>query len=475
MKLALDFSGLLPAAIGPEIGMSRARLETLAAPVAGLHEQMRHERETGILGFMQLPGQYLSDASFRNRLRSEADRLAGLGDAHVVLGIGGSYLGARTLKDALLNPYWNELSSSERARPGLYFEGNNLDNDHFTALRERLQAAASAGSGFTLNVISKSGGTLETAVAFRLLWGLTRELYGEDGARQRIVATTGNGTMLHRLATQAGFSTFFIPDNVGGRYSVLTPVGLLPAAVAGIDIDALMHGANTMLTACDTPNLSNNPAYLYAALQYLWYVERGRNVSVLAIWNNRLESLGLWYDQLCAESLGKDGLGRTPLTSVNTRDLHSRGQQHQEGAPDKLITHLVVRQPSTQPVAVPEQAGDPDQLNYLTGRTIPELLDVAYRATDFAYHEAGRPTLTIALEALTPYALGQLFMFFEIATVMEGKLLRVNPLDQPGVEAYKNFMFGLLGREDRREYRERFEARPAREPGSTLGNESLLP
>jgi glucose-6-phosphate isomerase len=475
MKLALDFSGLLPAALGPEIGMSRARLDGLAGLVGSLHEQVRRERDSGMLGFMKLPGQYLGDAEYRQRLRSEADRLAGLGDAHVVLGIGGSYLGARTLKDALLNPYWNELSSSERARPRLYFEGNNLDNDHFTALRERLQAAAASGGGFTLNVISKSGGTLETAVAFRLLWGLTRDIYGEDGARQRIVATTGNGTMLHRLATEAGFSIFSIPDNVGGRYSVLTPVGLLPAAVAGMDIDALMQGAANMLAACDSADLSQNPAYLYAALQYLWYLERGRSVSVLSIWSNRLESLGLWYDQLCAESLGKEGLGRTPLTSVNTRDLHSRGQQHQEGAPDKVITHLVVGRPSTQPVTVPEQAGDPDQLNYLTGRALPELLEVAYRATDFAYHEAARPTMTIAIEELTPYTLGQLFMFFEIATVMEGKLLRVNPLDQPGVEAYKNFMFGLLGRADRREYRERFEARPKREPGSTLGDESLLP
>jgi glucose-6-phosphate isomerase len=475
VKLALDFSGMLPTALGPEVGLDRRRLEALAGPVAALHAGVRQERDRGVLGFLQLPGQYLNDRGYRGRLRGEAERLASLGDAHVVLGIGGSYLGARTLQEALLDPYWNELSPTERGRPRLYFAGNNLDNDSFTALLDRLRAAAGSGAGYTVNVISKSGGTLETAVAFRLLWQLARDLYGEDGARQRIVATTGDGTMLHRLATDAGFATFPIPDNVGGRYSVLTPVGLLPAAVVGIDIDALVQGAGDMAAACDTGDLFKNPAYLYAALHYLWYLERHRNVSVLAIWSNRLESLGLWYDQLCAESLGKDGLGRTPLTSVNTRDLHSRGQQHQEGAPDKVITHLVVRRPSSSPVAVPEVAADPDQLNYLTGRALPELLETAFRATDFAYNEAGRPTMTLALEELTPYSLGQLFMFFEIATVMEGKLLRVNPLDQPGVEAYKNFMFGLLGREDRREYRERFEARPRREPGATLGDESLLP
>jgi glucose-6-phosphate isomerase len=475
MKLALDFSGMLPTALGEAAGLSRRRLETLTAPVASLHEQVRHERDTGTLGFLQLPTQYQTDAGYRARLRAEADRLAGLGDAHVVLGIGGSYLGARTLKDALLHPYWNELSRQERGRPRLYFEGNNLDNDSFTALRDRLRAARAAGIGFTLNVISKSGGTLETAVAFRLLWTLTRELYGEAGAAQRIVATTGDGTMLHRLATQAGFATFFIPDNVGGRYSVLTPVGLLPAAIVGIDTDALMQGAADLASACETGDLFKNPAYLYAALHYLWYLERGRNVSVLAIWNNRLESLGLWYDQLCAESLGKEGLGRTPLTSVNTRDLHSRGQQHQEGPPDKVITHLVVRKPAAAPITVPELEGDPDRLDYLTGRALPELLETAYRATDFAYNEEHRPTMTLAVEEVTPYTLGQLFMFFEIATVMEGKLLRVNPLDQPGVEAYKNFMFGLLGREDRREYRERFESRSRRAPSATLGDESLLP
>jgi glucose-6-phosphate isomerase len=345
-----------------------------------------------------------------------------------------------------------------------------MDTDALAGLRDLLGSAGR--QDYTLEVISKSGGTLETAVVFRLFLADLLARHGE-GARDRVVVTTEPGSPLHRLAEQLGFATFTIPKNVGGRYSVLTPVGLLPAAIAGIDLQALLEGAAQMAAACESPDVLRNPAYLYATLQYLGYRERGWSVSVMAVWAKQLEAFGLWHDQLCAESLGKDQIGRTPLTSVNTRDLHSRGQQHQEGAPDKLITNLFVCQPAREPIVVPPLAGNPDGLEYLRGRPLHDLLRTAARATRFAYHEAGRPTLDLWLRDLSPTTLGQLIYLFELATVVEGKLLAINPLDQPGVEAYKNTMFGLLGRPDRAEYRARFEARTPDREEYVCGDPSL--
>ena len=244
---------------------------------------------------------------------------------------------------------------------------------------------------FTLNVISKSGETLETALAFRLLRRRAEQVWGAD-ARRAIVATTDAARgRLRDLATAAGYESFEVPDNVGGRYSVLTAVGLLPAAVVGIDVAELLAGARYMAGLCAASDPYLNPAYLLAVLHTLMYRQKGRTISVFATWSPRLEAVGLWYDQLLAESLGKDGIGPTPLTVVNSRELHSRGQQHQEGAHDKLITNVVVTEPSQEHVVLPEVPGDADGLNYLAGRTLHAGQQAAIEATAFAYRRAGRP------------------------------------------------------------------------------------
>ncbi|MAG36121.1 MAG: glucose-6-phosphate isomerase [Dehalococcoidia bacterium] len=447
-RLRIDYSYVMEDTIGTPAGVSRRELADAATRMAAVDARARAEHEAGALGFMDLPKTMLADLP---RLVETADRLAAAGDSHVVLGIGGSYLGARALFEALAHPYHNELPPTEReGHPRLYFAGNGLDTDALQGLLDRLPAVPSTGAlgRMTLNVISKSGETLETALAFRLLRQRVERVWGAD-AKQAIVATTDAARgRLRDLAAAAGYETFEIPDNVGGRYSVLTAVGLLPAAIVGIDVAELLAGARYMAGLCEASDPYLNPAYLLAVLHTLMYQEKGRTISVFSAWSPGLEAIGLWYDQLLAESLGKDGIGPTPLTVVNSRELHSRGQQHQEGAHDKLISNVVVAIPGREQVVLPDVPGDADGLNYLAGRTLHDGQQAAIEATAFAYRRAGRPTLDIALPEVRPFTVGQLVYLLELTTVVEGWLLGINPLDQPGVEAYKNFMFGLLERPD---------------------------
>jgi glucose-6-phosphate isomerase len=238
---------------------------------------------------------------------------------------------------------------------------------------------------------------------------------------------------------------FVYPDHVGGRFSVLTAVGLLPAAVLGLDVEALLQGAAAMTERFRQAPVGENPVLDYVGICHLMEVRRGANIRVLSTWGKRLEAVGLWYDQLLSESLGKDGQGATPLTCVNTRDLHSRGQQHQDGRRDKLITDLVVREPSESPVRVEQSALDQDHLNQLAGKTLPEILDAAVQGTRQAYADDYRRTATISLARLDEVALGQLFQMLMLATAVEGRLIRINPFGQPGVEAYKKNMTKILG------------------------------
>lgn len=458
-KLTLDYNALMADQIGPEHGLTQADLEALLPQLETVHQQISSRSGAGkdFLGFLDLPFQ---DEAELAAVQACADKLAAESDLHVVLGIGGSYLGARALFSALCHPYHNERSRSARGqRPRLYFEGNNMDSDALKGLLDLLptNTPADLSERWSLNVISKSGGTLETAVSFRLLRQLAEAHYG-PAANQKIVATTdaSKGT-LKALADREGYSSFEIPDNVGGRYSIFTPVGLLPAAVVGIDIQQLMQGARDMATLCQQPGLAN-PAYLYAALQYL-STQRGKVISVMNIWDKALEYVGFWYDQLAAESLGKDGQGRVPLTGVCSRDLHARGQQLQEGARNTLITNLFVAQ-SDHSLSIQDDPANSDGLNYLNGKNVHDLLHKAFEGTHFAYTRDQRPGIHLILQERSPYCLGALFYLLEVATLAEGYLNGINPLDQPGVESYKNFMFGLLGREDKKAYRDEFEQRP---------------
>ena len=405
-------------------------------------------------GFIELPMRLLDDCRERGplslvgRIETAAARLREDVDRFVVLGIGGSYMGARALFEALCHRYHNELSRERRnGIPRIYFEGNNLDNDTIHDLMELLAGDTATRWGMT--VISKSGGTLETAAAFRLFRRALEERHGADSGelRRLIVPVTGETGRLHDLAAARKYEELFpIPDGVGGRFSVLTAVGLLPAAVMGLDIVALLQGAADMTERFGRDPFGDNPVLDYVATGHLFEKHHGMTTRLLSTWGARLEALGFWYDQLLSESLGKREQGATPITVVNTRDLHSRGQQHQEGRRDKLITNVIVESPSREPLSLPRFDSDEDRLNQHAGKTVPQLLTAAFAGTNRAYADDRRPTADLVLPRLDEYALGQLLQMLMLATVVEGRLIGINPYGQPGVEAYKRNMTEILSR-----------------------------
>lgn len=409
-------------------------------------------------GFHSLPERLLADADDKGdasqlaRLQVAADRMAERVDRTIVLGIGGSYMGARALLEALCHPYHNELPRAERRqRPRMYFEGNNIDNDATQGLLDLLgrhHPAAHVSDRWGLVVISKSGGTLETAIAFRVFLRALWDSCGGDHhlAAQLVLPVTGTASKLFKLAEALGCAhdnLFEVPDGVGGRFSILSAVGLLPAALLGLDVRRLLEGAAEMNRRFETAPIGENPVLDYVGVCHHLEASRGMTIRVLATWGKPLEALGLWYDQLLSESLGKDAEhGATPITVVNTRDLHSRGQQHQEGRCDKLITNLIVDAPRRTPLAVGRlgEKFNQDDQNKNADKTLPQVLTAALEGTNQAYAEAGRPTADIRLRRLDEFTLGQLLQMLMLATVVEGRLIGVNPYGQPGVEAYKRHM-----------------------------------
>ncbi len=375
------------------------------------------------------------------QMLSVARQLQASSEAVVILGIGGSYMGAKAILDACCEPYYNELSTGQRGgRPRIYFEGNSLDNDALQALFARL-----SGSRWSVVVISKSGGTLETAVAFRLFLESLEQDFPEE-VSQRVVPVTGSQGKLDSFAQSLNCkSVFRVPDGLGGRFSVLSAVGLLPAACMGVDVVQLLEGAASMNETFRTTSADQNPVLQYVGAVHLLEQLRGVDIRVLSVWSKALESAGLWYDQLLAESLGKAGIGATPVTAVNTRDLHSRAQQHQQGRRNKVIVNVITQSMRNDRIQIPERKNDHDELNQLTGKSVPELLSAAYHGTNQALKQAGRPVIDIELGSTDAFSLGQYFQMMMLATVVEGRLLGINPYGQPGVEAYKNNMKSLLG------------------------------
>jgi glucose-6-phosphate isomerase len=445
------------AALAPRL--EAARSETLAdVELRRSGASVPTEKQPLDAAFIDLPERLLAayraqrDASEVGRILAAARRLSDEVDRVVVLGIGGSYMGARALLEACCHSYHNELSRAERGgRPRMYFEGNNVDNDAVAGLLDLLAADGVANGvedRWGLVVISKSGGTLETAAALRLLLPALRSSLGGDDktlARRVVPVTGAKGSKLLALAQALGCEPIFdIPDGVGGRFSILTAVGLLPAAVLGLDIVRLLEGAAAMNERFRTAPPGENPVLDFVGVGHLMEERRGATIRVLSTWGKGLEAVGLWYDQLLSESLGKRERGATPITVVNTRDLHSRGQQHQEGRRDKLITNLVVEHPRREALAVGRSALDQDDLNWLADGTIPEILRAALAGTNQAYREDARPTADLRLPRLDEHALGQLFQMLMLATVVEGRLIGVNPYGQPGVEGYKKNMQAIL-------------------------------
>ena len=429
--------------------LESARAEVLAdvdlwAAVA----EVPAEKQPLDAGFHMLPNRLLEEDAARGveselgRLQATADRLAAECKSIVVLGIGGSYMGARALLEGCCHPYYNEVSVEARGgRPRIYFEGNNVDNDGVAGLIELLR---SQGEPWGAVVISKSGGTLETAASTRIF---LRELADSAGDKlaERFVPVTGKSGKLFDLSTALGCQEIYeVPDGVGGRFSVLSAVGLLPAALMGLDIKKLLQGARAMNEHFATAKPGENAVLDYVALCHVMEETQDCVTRILSTWGKRLEATGLWYDQLLAESLGKQERGALPLTIVNTRDLHSRGQQHQEGVRDKLITNVIVESCDTAPLAIGDSANNQDQLNELACKTLPDILSAAIEGTNQAYREDNRPTADIRLEKLDEHTLGQLLQMLMLATVVEGRLIGINPYGQPGVEAYKKNMNAIL-------------------------------
>ncbi|NUQ64152.1 MAG: glucose-6-phosphate isomerase, partial [Pirellulales bacterium] len=404
-------------------------------------------------GFTDLPERLLAEHRQRGaeselgRILAVAKRLREMVDRAVVLGIGGSYMGARAMFEACCHPFHNELPRVARdERPRIYFEGNNADNAAMLGLIDLL-TTQHAADDWAIVVISKSGGTLETAVVFRLFLDVLRQACGGDmeKVRHRVVPVTGRQGRLRDLAHALHSPDVFdIPEGVGGRFSVLSAVGLLPGAVMGLDVVRLLEGAAEMNRRFREQPPGSNPVLDYVGVCHLMETRRRANVRVLSTWGKGLEAVGMWYDQLLAESLGKDGQGALPLTVVNTRDLHSRGQQHQEGARDKLITNLVGQRYHPGVLTIERSDLNQDRLNELSGTTVAEILEAAFRGTNKAYRDAGRPTADIRLEPLDETSLGQFFQMMMLATVVEGRLIGINPYGQPGVEAYKKNMSAIL-------------------------------
>jgi glucose-6-phosphate isomerase len=402
-------------------------------------------------GFHELPDRLLGEyrthgaKSEVGQIQAAAERLSATVESAVVLGIGGSYMGARALLEALGNAYYNDAPRALRGgRPRVYFEGNNVDNDALVELIELLQTR---GERWGLVVISKSGGTLETAAAFRILLRELKAAVGGDGGKlgELVLPVTGTSGKLFELATALGCREMFdVPDGVGGRFSVLSAVGLLPAAVMGLDVVRLLEGASAMNEHFRNNGPEKNIVLQYVGVCHLMEALRGCATRILSTWGKRLEAVGLWYDQLLAESLGKHERGALPLTVVNTRDLHSRGQQHQEGKRDKLITNLIVDAPPRAPLKIGSSDLNQDGLNELADKTIDDVLRAATAGTNQAYREANRPTADLHLPQLDEFALGQLFQMLMLATVVEGRLIGINPYGQPGVEAYKKNMNAIL-------------------------------
>jgi glucose-6-phosphate isomerase len=440
------------------------RLLQVRSQVAAERElkQVPAEQQPLEAGFIDLPQKTLEldrrqkDAGPLGRVLARAAFLRDQVDRVVVLGIGGSYLGARALFAALRSAYHNELPPKDRSnQPRLYFEGNNFDNDALEELLELLQITCVdpelRDERWAVLVISKSGSTLETAAAYRAFRRDAHEFYARspyaDRLRELLIPVTGPTGRLRELCKAEGYKDediFTIPEGIGGRYSVFTPAGLLPAAVLGLDVRALLQGAQAMTRRFLEEPFERNPVLQYAGVNYLMSAERHKPIRVLAVWSKKLEALGLWYDQLLSESLGKRGQGPTPLTVVQTRDLHARGQQHQDGTRDRVINNLVVKNPRHPPIMVGMMDHNEDDLNQYNRKGLPDLLDAALRGTNQAYAEVARPTADLIVPTLSEHTMGQLMQLLMLATVVEGRLMGVNPYGQPGVEAYKKTMKALL-------------------------------
>ena len=401
-----------------------------------LHEQTGAGSD--FLGWIDLPVNY--DKEEFSRIQKAAEKIKSDSDVLLVIGIGGSYLGARAAVEALQHSFFNALPKEKRQAPQIIFTGNNISSSYIHDVFDLLE-----GKDFSINVISKSGTTTEPAIAFRLFRKLLEEKYGKEEALKRTYVTTDKAKgALKTVADEEGMETFVIPDDVGGRYSVLTAVGLLPIAASGLDIDAMMKGARAAREDFGKSELSDNAAYQYAAVRNVLY-NKGKTVEMLINYEPALQYFAEWWKQLFGESEGKDQKGIYPSSANFSTDLHSLGQYVQEGRRILFETVIKVDKPKHE-LTINEIEKDLDGLNYLAGKSIDFVNNKAFEGTLLAHTDGGVPNLIVNIPQLDEYTFGYLVYFFEKACAMSGYLLGVNPFDQPGVEAYKTNMFALLGK-----------------------------
>jgi glucose-6-phosphate isomerase len=431
-KISIDFSktkGFIA-----DGAVQQIEKEVLAA------QQKLHDKSgagNDFLGWLNLASSIT--AEHLKEVKATAERLSKQSEVVVVVGIGGSYLGARAVIDALSNSF--DFLQSERKAPVVVYAGQNIGEDYTAELLDLL-----SNKDFSVVVISKSGTTTEPAIAFRLLKELLEKKYPAAEVKERIVAITdASKGALRTLADREGYQTYVIPDDVGGRYSVLTPVGLLPIAIAGLDIEQLVKGAVDMETAT-APGVAydQNPSTLYAAVRNLLY-QKGKTTEILVNYHPKLHFLAEWWKQLYGESEGKENKGIFPAAVDFTTDLHSMGQWIQEGERNIFETVISV-EGANRKLEVPSDKDDLDGLNYLAGKRIDEVNKMAELGTLVAHVDGGVPNIRISVPQLNEYYIGQLIFFFEKACGISGYVLGVNPFDQPGVEAYKKNMFALLGK-----------------------------
>ena len=433
--------------------VSKTECEYMAPAVRAAHELLHAKNGPGndFLGWMDLPRDY--DKEEFARIKEAAKKIQKKCDVFIVIGIGGSYLGARAVVEFMKSPLYNNL---KKDTPDIYFSGCNISASN---LKEILSICE--GRDVCINVISKSGTTTEPAVAFRVFRELLEKKYGKEEARERIFVTTdrARGT-LKGFADQVGYETFVVPDDVGGRFSVLTAVGLLPIAVAGIDIDALMQGANDAREALATPDLASNDCYKYAALRNI-LLRRGKTTEILVGYEPFLQMLSEWWKQLFGESEGKDGKGLFPASVIFSTDLHSLGQYVQDGMRNLFETVVWVKDTGAE-MPIPHDPANIDGLNFLSGKDLSFVNSKAQQGTVLAHVDGGVPNLILEVEGRDAKSLGYLLYFFEKACAISGYMLGVNPFDQPGVEAYKKNMFALLGKPGYEEQKAALDARLAK-------------
>ena len=390
------------------------------------------------LGWIDLPSKY-NKAEFA-RIKKAAEKIKSDSDVLLVIGIGGSYLGARAAIDFLRHSFYNNISKEQRKTPEIYYVGNSISTQYMAHLKDVI-----GDRDFSINMISKSGTTTEPAIAFRVFKKMLIDKYGKKEAAKRIYATTDKARgALKKVADEEGYEEFVVPDDIGGRFSVLTAVGLLPIAVSGADLDLLMKGARDMKKVCLEAEYDKNPALRYAAARNI-LLRKGKSIEILANYEPALHYIAEWWKQLYGESEGKDQKGIFPAAVDLTTDLHSMGQFIQDGQ-RTLFETVMELDGADCDIVIEKEDVDLDGLNYLAGKTVDFVNKSAMKGTCLAHTDGGVPQLKVYIPDRTEYSLGQLFYFFEFACGVSGYLLGVNPFNQPGVESYKKNMFALLGK-----------------------------